>query len=178
MRPAVLFSFLFFFHACSFSIFLAHFSLFICSLFHFFFFFFILRVFCYFLSFLFVFPIYFISSPRCYTIQGVSSEEDEMAALESKLEAADLPNEASKAVMRDLARLKRMQASQPEYTVRLLAFLSFLCSCLFLYRLFFFLVFFLVFVVLLVLLLVFLFLFLWSSISVLFPRFFYEVVYC
>lgn len=43
-----------------------------------------------------------------------------MAALESKLEAADLPSEASKVAMRDLARLKRMQASQPEYTVRLL----------------------------------------------------------
>lgn len=45
-----------------------------------------------------------------------------MVALESKLEAADLPSEASKVAMRDLARLKRMQASQPEYTVRLLAF--------------------------------------------------------
>lgn len=41
-----------------------------------------------------------------------------MAALESKLEAAGLPPEASKAAMRDFARLKRMQPSQPEYTVR------------------------------------------------------------
>ena len=69
--------------------------------------------------FCFVFLFIFTPSPRCYAIQGVSSEEDEMAALESKLEAADLPNEASKVAMRDLARLKRMQASQPEYTVRL-----------------------------------------------------------
>lgn len=41
-----------------------------------------------------------------------------MAALESKLEAAGLPSEASRVAMRDLARLKKMQPSQPEYTVR------------------------------------------------------------
>lgn len=41
-----------------------------------------------------------------------------MAALEAKLEAAGLPPEASKVAKRDLSRLKRMQASQPEYTVR------------------------------------------------------------
>ena len=41
-----------------------------------------------------------------------------MAALETRLGAAGLPEEASKVAKRDLARLKRMQASQPEYTVR------------------------------------------------------------
>lgn len=40
-----------------------------------------------------------------------------MTALEAKLEAASLPEEARKVAKRDLARLKRMQASQPEYTV-------------------------------------------------------------
>ncbi|CAM9781125.1 unnamed protein product, partial [Hapterophycus canaliculatus] len=48
---------------------------------------------------------------------GASSEGDEMTALEAKLEAASLPEEARKVAKRDLARLKRMQASQPEYTV-------------------------------------------------------------
>ena len=60
--------------------------------------------------------------PPCCILQGVYNEGDEIAALESKLEAAELPAEASKVAMRDLARLKRMQASQPEYTVRRLAF--------------------------------------------------------
>ena len=41
-----------------------------------------------------------------------------MAALESRLKGAGLPPEASKVVLRDLARLKKMQPSQPEYTVR------------------------------------------------------------
>ncbi len=40
-----------------------------------------------------------------------------MAALEAKLGAAGLSEEASKVAMRDLARLKRMQPTQPEYTV-------------------------------------------------------------
>ena len=41
-----------------------------------------------------------------------------MAALESRLKGAGLPPEASKVALRDLARLKKMQPSQPEYTVR------------------------------------------------------------
>ncbi|CAN0083377.1 unnamed protein product, partial [Ectocarpus sp. 4 AP-2014] len=49
--------------------------------------------------------------------EGGSSEGDEVAALEAKLEAAGLPPEASKVAKRDLSRLKRMQTSQPEYTV-------------------------------------------------------------
>lgn len=52
-------------------------------------------------------------------VQGAAaSEGDEMAALETKLGAAGLPEEASEVVRRDLARLKRMQPTQPEYTVR------------------------------------------------------------
>ena len=47
-----------------------------------------------------------------------------MAALETRLGAAGLPEEASKVATRDLARLKRMQASQPEYTVRRLFVLN------------------------------------------------------
>lgn len=49
--------------------------------------------------------------------QGGGNDGDEMAALESRLEAAELPPEARKVATRDFARLKKMQPSQPEYTV-------------------------------------------------------------
>lgn len=53
----------------------------------------------------------------CRLCQGKSNDGDEMAALESRLEAAELPPEAQKVATRDFARLKKMQPSQPEYTV-------------------------------------------------------------
>lgn len=63
-------------------------------------------------------------------VQGGSGEGDEMIALESKLEAAGLPSEASRVAMRDLARLKKMQPSQPEYSVRAFVWLCGLFVCL------------------------------------------------
>lgn len=46
-----------------------------------------------------------------------ANEEDEMAELTSKIKKSDLPTEVRTVAERELRRLKRMQSSQPEYTV-------------------------------------------------------------